>query len=41
VDAPAPDPGNSPPEQWTAELPEEEERDVEVILAALAGPDDV
>lgn len=37
--SPMPDPGNSPPEKWTAELTEEEQCDIEVILAGLAGLD--
>lgn len=38
---PQPDPGNSPPEEWTAPASPEEQRDVEIILAALAGTDDL
>lgn len=34
-----PDPGNSPPQEWTAPLAEDEQRDIEIILAGLAGLD--
>lgn len=39
--SPPADPGNSPPEEWTEELSPQELQDIEIMLTALAGPDDV
>jgi hypothetical protein len=38
---PPPDPGNSPPQEWAEELPPDEEVDVELLLVALAGLDEL
>ena len=41
TDKPMPDPGNSPPEDWLEELSPEELQDIEILLTALAGLDEL
>lgn len=41
TDEPMPDPGNSPPEDWVEELPLDELQDIEILLTALAGLDEL